>query len=246
MKRTKPTKYGFTLIELLVVIAIIALLVSILLPSLNRARELAKRAVCKTNLNGIAKGMAVFEGATLASDSSAWPYANHNAGGSSTIHDLADLVDAGYVSGKMFQCPSVKGEAGVGQELEVDNTDHTLVNTANDISYGYYDRFTTEISPKNLNSSTIVLADRESVTTAGQASDNHQQDVVNALAVGQNVVEVDVDKTTKIAAGADETIDVNIYSVDAENATEAKKDAVLVNTYDAQAKLSEEEEEEEE
>ncbi|RKY23661.1 MAG: prepilin-type cleavage/methylation domain-containing protein, partial [Planctomycetota bacterium] len=60
MKRTKPTKYGFTLIELLVVIAIIALLVSIQLPSLNRARELAKRAVCSTNLNSMGKAMVLY------------------------------------------------------------------------------------------------------------------------------------------------------------------------------------------
>ena len=41
---------GFTLIELLVVIAIIALLMAILMPALNRAREHGKRAACLSNL----------------------------------------------------------------------------------------------------------------------------------------------------------------------------------------------------
>ena len=56
MRRTK----GFTLIELLVVIAIIALLVSILMPGLGKARELAKRAGCMANLNGAGKGAAIY------------------------------------------------------------------------------------------------------------------------------------------------------------------------------------------
>ncbi len=56
-RRRKP---GFTLIEVLVVVAIIALLISILLPSLARAREQARRAKCLANMSSLGKAVMAF------------------------------------------------------------------------------------------------------------------------------------------------------------------------------------------
>ena len=55
-----PSRGGFTLIELLVVIAIIALLVSMLLPSLRKARELAVAAVCAAHLHSVGTNVGMY------------------------------------------------------------------------------------------------------------------------------------------------------------------------------------------
>ena len=92
--------HGFTLIELLVVIAIISLLVSILLPSLQKAKDLAKGVVCTTNLRSISIQLQFYSDDTEGQFPMAhlWNY-------DGWIETLAEFQGED-LSHKMFACPS--------------------------------------------------------------------------------------------------------------------------------------------
>jgi len=76
VNRSNPARYAraFTLIELLVVVAIIALLISILLPSLESARRAAKKATCLAHIKNVASSSRVY----AADDAQGWAIPTHH------------------------------------------------------------------------------------------------------------------------------------------------------------------------
>lgn len=98
----RSRQWGFTLIELLVVVAIISLLISILTPSLSRAREQAKSTVCLTRLSEFMKITVMYQADNDYQLPPALYYATANQETNAPLHGWAEAMYVYTYQDKFF------------------------------------------------------------------------------------------------------------------------------------------------